>query len=96
MPKGGRLKVSVQEVGNTIEVRFADTGVVIAPELLERIFAPFFTTRSDEGGTGLGLAVSYGIIERHQGEITVESTVGEGTTFILRLPIATADGKDTT
>jgi signal transduction histidine kinase len=96
MPKGGRLKVSVQEVGNTIEVRFADTGVGIAPELLERIFAPFFTTRSDEGGTGLGLAVSYGIIERHQGEITVESTVGEGTTFILRLPIATADGKDTT
>ncbi len=96
MPKGGRLKVSAQALGDTIEVRFADTGVGIPPELLERIFTPFFTTRSDEGGTGLGLAVSYGIIERHQGQITVESTVGKGTTFILRLPIAAGVGEDRT
>jgi signal transduction histidine kinase len=91
MPHGGQLKISSRREGDKIEVRFADTGVGISPELLERIFDPFFTTRSDEGGTGLGLAVSYGIIERHQGQITVESTVGDGTTFIIRLPIDTGD-----
>jgi len=88
MPGGGALTISARRVEDHIEVRFADTGVGIAPQLMDRIFEPFFTTRAGEGGTGLGLAVSYGIVERHQGTLTVESILGEGTSFILRLPIA--------
>ncbi|MBI3609952.1 MAG: GAF domain-containing protein [Nitrospirae bacterium] len=69
-----------------IEIRFKDTGEGIAKEHLPKIFDPFFTTK--EGlGTGLGLAVSYGIIERHSGRIEVESVIGEGTTFVIKLPV---------
>jgi len=87
MPKGGRLDISAHRHGETAELRFTDTGVGIAAEYLDRIFEPFFTTRADEGGTGLGLAVSYRIIELHQGTLTVESMPGEGTSFIIRLPL---------
>jgi signal transduction histidine kinase len=87
MPRGGRLRVSARREGETVELRFADTGPGIPPEHLDRIFEPFFTTRHEEGGTGLGLAVSYRIIEVHQGTLTVESTLGEGATFVIRLPI---------
>ncbi len=87
MPKGGRLDISAYRHGETVELRFADTGVGIAAEYLDRIFEPFFTTRADEGGTGLGLAVSYRIIEVHWGTMTVESVPGEGTSFIIRLPL---------
>ena len=86
MPKGGKLRISTRRDGDLVELRFSDTGAGIAPEHLVRIFEPFFTTRADEGGAGLGLAVSYRIVEMHQGSLTVESTVGEGTTFIVRLP----------
>ena len=64
----------------------------IAPEHLDRIFEAFYTTRGDKGGTGLGLAVSYRIIERHQGMLTVESVPGEGATFIIRLPLPEGEG----
>ena len=87
MPQGGRLHLGAQLQGDKVELRFADTGVGIAAEHLDRIFEPFFTTRADEGGTGLGLAVSYRIIEVHQGTLTVESEPGIGTTFIIRLPL---------
>ena len=87
MSEGGRLRISARCDGERIELRFADTGVGIAIEHLERIFEPFYTTRAEEGGTGLGLAVSYGIIEMHQGTLTVESEPGEGATFIIRLPL---------
>jgi signal transduction histidine kinase len=69
-----------------IELRFQDTGEGIAKEHIPKIFDPFFTTK-EEAGTGLGLAVSYGIIERHGGRIEVFSKLGMGTTFVIKLPV---------
>ena len=89
MPQKGTLKVTSRkiEAEGAIEVRIADTGHGISPENLGKIFDPFFTTKEAGKGTGLGLAVSHGIVERHNGTIDVESTVGQGTTFIIRLPL---------
>lgn len=85
MPEGGTLRVASHLAADgRLAVAFSDTGHGIAPELLEHIFEPFFSTR--EGGTGLGLTVSYGIVRRHGGELTVQSTMGEGTTFTVWLP----------
>ena len=64
-----------------------DTGTGIAPENIERVFEPFFTTRSKDGGTGLGLSVTYGIVADHGGLIDVESQVGKGSTFTVWLPV---------
>jgi PAS domain S-box-containing protein len=71
---------------NLIEIQFTDTGCGIAPETLPKIFDPFFTTRPTGKGTGLGLSISYTIIQQHHGEITVQSAIGQGTTFIVSLP----------
>jgi two-component system, NtrC family, sensor kinase len=68
-------------------VIFGDTGSGISSELLPRIFDPFFTTKPSGRGTGLGLSISYGILKEHHGEIEVDSRIGEGTTFIIGLPI---------
>jgi PAS domain S-box-containing protein len=87
MPNGGNLKICCQRDGDRIKLRFADTGVGMKEEVRERIFEPFYTTKGVHG-TGLGLAVSYGIIERHEGTITVESQIGKGTTFHINLPFA--------
>ena len=65
----------------------SDNGEGILPENLAKIFDPFFTTKPEGKGVGLGLAVSYGIIEAHGGDIEVKSTVGEGTTFTVSLPL---------
>ena len=73
--------------GESIEIEFTDTGCGIPRENLEKIFDPFFTTKEVGRGTGLGLAVSYGIIARHKGAIEVKSEPGKGTTFIVRLPL---------
>jgi len=64
-----------------------DTGVGISELDLARIFDPFFTTKEVGAGTGLGLSIAYGIIQKHQGSITAESKEGEGTRFIIRLPL---------
>jgi two-component system NtrC family sensor kinase len=89
MPQKGTLKVTSRkiEAESAIEIRVIDTGHGISPENLGKIFDPFFTTKEAGKGTGLGLAVSHGIVERHNGTIDVESTVGQGTTFIIRLPL---------
>jgi len=66
-------------------VRVADSGVGIPKENVNRLFDPFFTTKSS--GTGLGLAVSYGIIQQHEGKIEINSEVGRGTVFVLSFPV---------
>ena len=76
--------------GAGAELAVTDTGPGIAPEVLPRIFEPFFSTKGNTLGTGLGLSVSYGIVERHGGRIHVESTPGAGTTFRVQLPLAGA------
>jgi PAS domain S-box-containing protein len=87
MPQGGSLKICCNRNGNRLRLRFADTGAGMTDEVRERVFEPFYTTKGVHG-TGLGLAVSYGIIERHQGLISVESKLGRGTTFYIDLPHA--------
>ncbi len=87
MPQGGTLKISCRRQAGLLRLRFADTGTGMTEEVRERIFEPFYTTKGMHG-TGLGLAVSYGIIERHEGLITVESKPGKGTTFYIDLPLA--------
>ena len=88
MPRGGRLFLGTRapRQRDTIEVSVMDTGKGIPPEHLTHIFDPFFSTKG-EGGTGLGLSVSYGIIKHHGGTIRVESKVGVGTTFTIELPV---------
>jgi two-component system NtrC family sensor kinase len=89
MEGNGRLSIttSVSPDNYHIQIEFADTGHGIEPKNLEKIFEPFFTTKQVGKGTGLGLAVSYGIITRHQGTIDVKSSPGSGSVFIIRLPI---------
>ncbi|MOA64030.1 Sporulation kinase E [compost metagenome] len=65
----------------------ADTGAGIAPEILQKIFDPFFTTKPVGQGTGLGLSLSYGIVKKHGGDISVRSEPGVGTTFRIELPM---------
>ncbi len=85
----GELKITtrITDDNEHIEIEFIDTGCGIQPENCEKIFDPFFTTKEVGHGTGLGLAVSYGIITRHKGTIEVKSEPSKGTTFIIRLPI---------
>jgi signal transduction histidine kinase len=87
MPDGGELTVNLSQKNGHAFVQVADTGTGIAPEHLGRIFDPFFTTKPEGEGTGLGLSVSHGIIACHHGQIDVESTLGAGTTFIIKFPI---------
>lgn len=86
MPYGGELTVATSTVDSTVCVEIADNGVGISPENLRKIFDPFFTTKATNRGTGLGLAVSYGIIREHSGKIFVDSAVGSGATFRLEFP----------
>ncbi len=88
MPKGGRLEISTESDDDFVIIRFRDTGVGIAPEHLSKIYDPFFTTKQIGKGTGLGLAVSYGIIQDHGGHVSVESSPGEGALFQITLPLA--------
>jgi PAS domain S-box-containing protein len=85
MPLGGRLTISCERTDDRLILRFTDTGLGMTEDVRERIFEPFYTTKGALG-TGLGLAVSYGIIERHEGQFSVESEVGRGTTFEITLP----------
>lgn len=75
-----------------VAIAIRDDGAGVPEELLPKIFDPFFTTKDVGEGTGLGLSISYGIIEKHQGEITVESTPGEGTEFTLKIPLKLSVG----
>lgn len=87
MPDGGELTLSTSHENDNVVIKIADTGTGIPPENRDRIFEAFFTTKSDVKGVGLGLSVCFGIIREHKGRIDVESQVGQGTTFIVSLPI---------
>jgi two-component system NtrC family sensor kinase len=88
MPDGGTLTLRATSSGPRVMVEIKDTGVGISPENLTKIFDPFFTTKDVGRGTGLGLAVCYGIVSEHGGRLDVRSTVGVGTTFTISLPKA--------
>jgi two-component system NtrC family sensor kinase len=93
MAKGrGRVEIrTATDIGRSCVVfEVADNGDGIAPENLRKIFDPFFTTKAEGKGTGLGLAVVYGIVNAHGGETKVASTIGTGTTFHIELPVSQA------
>lgn len=90
MTHGGRLEITTCCEDYSINISFRDSGSGIEPEHLAKIYDPFFTTKQIGKGTGLGLAVSYGIIQDHGGHIAVDSNLGEGTIFQITLPLATA------
>jgi two-component system NtrC family sensor kinase len=86
----GQLAIETSLNGNEgfVEIQIIDSGPGITEENLEKIFDPFFTTKEAGHGVGLGLAISYGIVREHKGNISVKSKVGEGTTFLIRLPVS--------
>jgi len=88
MPEGGELTVGTRltEGGKFVEIEISDTGCGIPQEHLSKLFDPFFSTKGTGEGTGLGLSVSLGIVQKHNGTFDVKSKVGEGSTFIIRLP----------
>jgi signal transduction histidine kinase/ActR/RegA family two-component response regulator len=87
MPKGGTLTLRAEDSEDFVLISVSDTGTGMSAEVRSRIFDPFFTTKG-KAGMGLGLAVSFGIVRRHEGTIEVDSQVGSGTTFTIRLPAA--------
>ena len=93
MKGSGTLTVKTRKAYNWVEVDFIDSGYGIPEQILDKIFDPFFTTKDSTEGTGmgLGLAVSYGIVKNHNGDIAVTSKPGSGTTFTVRLPLNGAD-----
>jgi two-component system NtrC family sensor kinase len=93
MPHGGIVKIATRGNGKSVLVEVSDTGVGIPGENLPKIFEPFFTTKEVGEGTGLGLAVCYGILTEHGGSLDVQSTVGVGTTFTISLPAINPDGE---
>ena len=86
MPQGGSVDFRVFARNGRVVIEVEDTGAGIPSENMSKIFEPFFTTKEVGKGTGLGLAVCYGIISEHSGRLTVRSNVGKGTTFGIYLP----------
>lgn len=93
MEAEGIITVSTKMLDhNWIEINISDTGAGIPEEHLDKIFSPFFTTKSNDKGTGLGLSIVYGIIKMHRGQIKVVSQLGKGTTFTITLPVNLPEG----
>jgi CheY-like chemotaxis protein len=92
MPQGGTITIRTRASADRVELAIADTGVGMTEEVCRRCVEPFFTTKG-ESGSGLGLAMVYGIVERHSGTISIESKPGRGTTFIFTFPIDTSGAK---
>jgi len=81
------ITLTTKNLGNNIQIRIKDNGPGIPPNIIDKIFQPFFTTKPTGQGTGLGLSLAYDIIKAHNGELKVETTVGEGSEFIIQLPV---------
>lgn len=92
MPQGGMLSIRASLIDGQVKIEVQDTGVGIPVENMGKLFTPFFTTKQEVKGVGLGLAVSYGIIQRHHGKIEVKSKQGEGSTFTIYLPVHHGEG----
>jgi signal transduction histidine kinase len=92
IPERGTLCIRLTQANGFAATSFEDSGIGIPPENLHRIFDPFFTTKPEGQGTGLGLSVSYGIVASHGGRIEVSSTVGQGSTFTIYLPLEQGSG----
>jgi len=90
--EGGKLTITTSSDDGRVRVSFEDTGTGISPQNMQKLFTPFFTTKSEVKGVGLGLSVSYGIVQRHGGTIEVQSEVGKGSTFTVVLPAAGPSG----
>ena len=90
MPKGGWLTIATRADSAGAIVEISDTGSGIPAEQLSRIYDPFFTTKEIGKGTGLGLSITYGIVQEHEGTITCDSSMGNGTRFTLSLPLVAA------
>jgi len=86
MPEGGELTIRTSGTDDSVQVEISDNGEGISQEVLGQVFEPFYTTKADQGGLGLGLAVVYGIVQRHGGRVDVASTPGEGTKLTIVLP----------
>ncbi|HET6889704.1 MAG TPA: ATP-binding protein [Pyrinomonadaceae bacterium] len=94
IPEGGRITIGTMATDDdSLIVEVSDTGIGIAPENVAKIYDPFYTTKGVGRGTGLGLAVSYGIVQEHSGHISVDSVPGRGTTFRITLPTAEAPAR---
>ena len=94
MESGGRLDIGVKKEGSEqITIVIADNGHGIPHADLKRIFEPFFSTRTGHRGTGLGLSITYGLVKEIEGDIAVESKLGEGTRFIVTLPVKVQAGQ---
>ncbi|MCB9357887.1 MAG: hypothetical protein H6506_04505 [Calditrichaeota bacterium] len=88
-PRGGRIVISAARSDSTVQIKVEDNGSGIPNEIQSKIFDPFFTTKDVGAGTGLGLAITYRLVEDHAGTISVKSTPGQGTEFIVSLPVTT-------
>ena len=86
MPRGGTIRLRTRDDGGRVHIEVTDSGAGIAPDIIDRIFDPFFSTKKNGDGSGLGLSVSYGIINGHGGSIKVNSELGHGSTFRVVLP----------
>lgn len=93
MPLEGKLFISTGLNDSTVNIEIEDTGEGIAPENIDKVFDPFYTTKEPGKGTGLGLSVSYNIIKEHGGDISVESQMKRGTKFVIKLPLTRGAGK---
>ncbi|MGO9938920.1 MAG: sensor histidine kinase, partial [Terracidiphilus sp.] len=89
MPEGGKLRVILEEDKKTAVLRIADEGSGISDEIRDKIFDLYFTTKS--GGSGIGLAMTYRILQLHHGSVEVQSNLGRGTEFVLRIPLAATE-----
>jgi signal transduction histidine kinase len=83
----GEINLSMSRQGDEVVIRFSDNGSGMPPEVQEKAFEPFYTTKEVGQGTGIGLSIVYGIIQEHNGSIICESDIGRGTVFEIKLPI---------
>jgi signal transduction histidine kinase len=90
---GGRLTIRSSQEDGRVVVAFTDSGPGISEENLQRLLEPFFSTKTERGGTGLGLSVCHGIAKAHDGKIYATSKQGKGTTFFIELPVNSPPGR---